>query len=261
MPVPFGLLCHHTPHHPTCVSLPNLSTPPCPTPKVMESCKRGPAQSISRWVQRARRRIERMETLPEHDAVTDAAGAAGGADDSAHGMAKAIVDQLEKLVAYLEKSLSSASRVEESILVDILHHPHRLLGADESISQDRFLRQLIQHIRRLDTEEGESVDRDLRLEVLKILRRMMIPELFTGDDRSLRIALLSLFFDEAVLADAAFHLRPTDTLEIDPAEQNLLDKNGASLLVAELIMSSDDSGTFYEVGFMSRVLLLLFYRI
>ncbi|EGD76540.1 type I inositol triphosphate receptor [Salpingoeca rosetta] len=210
---------------------------------VMESCKRGPAQSISRWVQRARRRIEHMETLPEHEAVN---ATSDSQEDSTHGMAKAIVDHLEKLVAYLARSLSSASRVEVSILVDILHHPHRLRDMNMGISQDRFLRQLIQHIRRLESEEPETIDRELRLEVLKILRRMMVPELFTGDDRNLRIALLSLFFDEDVLADAAFHLRPTDTLEIDPGQQNLLDKNGASLLVAELIMASDDSGTFYE---------------
>lgn len=89
------------------------------------------------------------------------------------------------------------------------------------------------------------------------MRRMMIPELFTGDDRGLRIALLSLFFEQDVLADEAFHLRPTDTLEIDPEQQNLLDKSGASLLVAELIMTIDDAGTFYEVYTLCRYSIVI----
>lgn len=130
--------------------------------QVMESCKRGPAQSISRWIQRARRRIERMESLPEHTVTTQSFNSRK--DDTA-SVARVIVDELEKMVAYFDRSVSSASRVEVSILVDILHHPNWLRDINGSVSQDHFLCQLIQHIRRMDTDEPEVLDRDLRLEV------------------------------------------------------------------------------------------------
>ena len=84
------------------------------------------------------------------------------------------------------------------------------------------------------------------MQVLGVLNRTLQPELYSGDDRTLRMHLLALFFEESVLEDPAFHLDPTDTLEVDEGVQNLLDKGGASVLVIELVMVSDHVPTFYE---------------
>ena len=157
-----------------------------------------------------------------------------------------MVDQLESIVAILVKSMSASARVEESILVDVLHHPHRLRGINKDIDQSTFLSKLVSHIR-CKEDDSESVDKQLRLEVLSVLNRMLNPEHYAGDDRTLRLALLRAFFDEDALSDPSFHLKPTDTLEVSEEVQNLLDSSGASVLVIELIMVSEHTHTFYQV--------------
>eukprot|EP00056_Hartaetosiga_gracilis_P007617 m.110530 g.110530 ORF g.110530 m.110530 type:complete len:2634 (+) comp12749_c0_seq1:91-7992(+) len=229
--------------------------------KIVEACSRcntSTLKGLSRWVRRARSRLELKKRGSETSGQSRRQSTAGfgTSDIDQDGMnAKLIVDHLEKIVIHLSLSMESSGRVEGSILVDILHHPHRLKDMNTSISQSKFLRQLLHHTRHMDADDPDGDNRALRLDILKNLRRMMIPELFTGDDRNLRISLLGLFFNVDVLADSSFHLKPTDLLEIDPEEQTLLDTNGASDLVAELIMNSEDSPTFYEAVRLGIALL------
>eukprot|EP00055_Hartaetosiga_balthica_P018162 m.129598 g.129598 ORF g.129598 m.129598 type:complete len:2620 (+) comp9461_c1_seq6:133-7992(+) len=228
--------------------------------EAISKCNTSTLKGLSRWVKRARKRLAKKKVIegakPSNNQSRRTSLSFQTTEEEHDGaMAKLIVDHLEKLVINLSLAMESSGRVEGSILVDILHHPHRLREMNTSISQSKFLRQLLHHTRNMDTHDPDGENRTLRLDVLKNLRRMMIPELFTGEDRSLRIALLGLFFNTDVLADASFHLKPTDLLEIDPAEQTLLDTNGASELVAELIMHSEDSPTFYEAVRLGIALL------
>lgn len=169
--------------------------------------------------------------------------------------AKNIVDQLEVLAAFLEESLQAATRAELSILVDVLHHPDWLRNINPGMCQGQFLANLISHSHMKESEDPDGHERQLRLKVLNVLCLMMEPELFTGDDRKLRVELLSQYFDADRLTDSSFHLQPTDTLQVQPEVQNLLDSNGASDLVIDLIMVADDSKTFFEAVRLGIALL------
>jgi hypothetical protein len=47
--------------------------------------------------------------------------------------------------------------------VDVLHHPHRLLGINGAIDQSRFVAHIISHIQCGDGTEPDRVDPALRL--------------------------------------------------------------------------------------------------
>lgn len=150
--------------------------------------------------------------------------------------ADTVVDALHDMVGRMCKALQPEAVAEEAVLVEVLFQPNALSGG-ESISQSAFLQHLIEHLRTLSAGQDPEEARRLRVAMLPALCRMMAPDEVAPDQQALRGALVNLFFSKPALVHAA-----RETVAV----QNLLDVNGASQLVIDLITRVDDVNVFFE---------------
>lgn len=154
--------------------------------------------------------------------------------------AQQVVDEFDDLTLALQADMATPGRVEMSILVDIFLQPHILHGINESVSQARFLQRIITSTRDIDCADSHGAGARLRAKMLAVLCRMMSPEPFTGSHRKLRLTLLDRYFDHSLVCTSSLHVRASE-IEDPEAVQNLLDSQGAAMLVVDLVMHNEDA--------------------
>uniref|UniRef100_A0A5F8H1Z3 Inositol 1,4,5-trisphosphate receptor n=1 Tax=Monodelphis domestica TaxID=13616 RepID=A0A5F8H1Z3_MONDO len=145
---------------------------------------------------------------------------------------KNIIEKLQDIITTLEERLKPLVEAELSVLVDVLHWPELLFleGSDayQRCESGGFLSKLIQHTK--DLMESEE---KLCIKVLRTLQQMLLKKRKYGD-RDIGV-------DQDWSHIAAIHCR--------------LDKEGATKLVSDLIMSTKNEKIFQEsIGLAIRLL-------
>lgn len=167
---------------------------------------------------------------------------------------RTVVEELRVIVKQLQLSMLDVSSVELSVLVEILHKPHLIIGIDGKIAQGAFLTTFIRHVRAIKTGKDDS-KHHLKLNMLRILCMMLQPQRFSGDNRRLRLELLPVYFTEDEMGKESFQLKPIETAEVAEEVQNLLDENGASDLLIDLINDADSAELFQQTLLLGIALL------
>lgn len=193
--------------------------------------------------------------------------ASGSGGRGAHPSDRTVIEVLQDLVCLLEEQLRPLVQAELSVLVDVLHHPEMLFPANTEARAkcSAFVSKLVQHTQHLLLEREE----DLCIRVLQTLRQMMSDADYGEKGEVLRQSLLVRYFGKppskregngggaATPASSAGggrspRLGPAMGPLLSRAEMTLaevqcqLDKEGASDLVAELIMMSPSLPIFLE---------------
>uniref|UniRef100_A0A5F8G2F2 Inositol 1,4,5-trisphosphate receptor n=1 Tax=Monodelphis domestica TaxID=13616 RepID=A0A5F8G2F2_MONDO len=147
---------------------------------------------------------------------------------------KNIIEKLQDIITTLEERLKPLVEAELSVLVDVLHWPELLFleGSDayQRCESGGFLSKLIQHTK--DLMESEE---KLCIKVLRTLQQMLLKKRKYGERVSVGLD------DQDWSHIAAIHCR--------------LDKEGATKLVSDLIMSTKNEKIFQEsIGLAIRLL-------
>lgn len=164
---------------------------------------------------------------------------------------KNIVEKLQDIINVLEEQLKPLVEAEQSVLVDVLHHPE-LLFAEGTDPRTRcetggFISKLIQHTKNLMSSEEK-----LCIKVLRTLQQMLMKK-NDYEDRGnlLRKTLLNNYLQnkkssaKGETTDNSATGQDQDWSIIAPI-QCKLDREGATKLVADLIMSSKNDKIFQE---------------
>ncbi|KAG9471555.1 hypothetical protein GDO78_014283 [Eleutherodactylus coqui] len=164
---------------------------------------------------------------------------------------KNIVEKLQDIINVLEEQLKPLVEAEQSVLVDVLHHPE-LLFAEGTDPRSRcetggFISKLIQHTKNLMSSEEK-----LCTKVLRTLQQMLVKK-NNYDDRGnlLRKTLLNNYLQnkksnaKGETTDNFAIGQDQDWSAIAPI-QCKLDREGATKLVADLIMNSKNDKIFQE---------------
>ncbi|XP_077151617.1 inositol 1,4,5-trisphosphate-gated calcium channel ITPR3 isoform X2 [Ranitomeya variabilis] len=164
---------------------------------------------------------------------------------------KNIVEKLQDIINVLEEQLKPLVEAEQSVLVDVLHHPE-LLFAEGTDPRSRcesggFISKLIQHTKNLMSSEEK-----LCIKVLRTLQQMLVKK-NNYEDRGnlLRKTLLNNYLQskkssaKGETTDNSAMGQDQDWSIIAPI-QCKLDREGATKLVADLIMSSKNDKIFQE---------------
>ncbi|KAM4046679.1 inositol 1,4,5-trisphosphate-gated calcium channel ITPR3 isoform 2-T2 [Anomaloglossus baeobatrachus] len=164
---------------------------------------------------------------------------------------KNIVEKLQDIINVLEEQLKPLVEAEQSVLVDVLHHPE-LLFAEGTDPRSRcesggFISKLIQHTKNL-----MSTEEKLCIKVLRTLQQMLVKK-NNYEDRGnlLRKTLLTNYLQskkssaKGETTDISAMGQDQDWSIIAPI-QCKLDREGATKLVADLIMSSKNDKIFQE---------------
>jgi hypothetical protein len=198
---------------------------------------------------------------------TNSSSAVGGGYSDLHAQT-AVINIFSEVVKLLCHGLEPAALVEKSVLVEVLHRPNLLIGIDATVTQAGLLAKLIMHARQMDvgsggsggsssssSQEQESENRSLRITILGALCRMMVPEVMTRERLEMRITMMYQYFTEACMKSVLSRARLEQHASVDTEVQNLLDRNGASLLVIDLVMTSDDALIFDQAMQLGIALL------
>ncbi|XP_068125479.1 inositol 1,4,5-trisphosphate-gated calcium channel ITPR3 isoform X2 [Hyperolius riggenbachi] len=164
---------------------------------------------------------------------------------------KNIVEKLQEIINVLEEKLKPLVEAEQSVLVDVLHHPELLFieGTDARVRCESggFISKLIQHTKNLMSSEEK-----LCIKVLRTLQQMLMKKNnYEERGNLLRKALLSNYLQnkkssaKGETADSSATGQDHDWSVIAPI-QCKLDREGATKLVADLIMSSKNDKIFQE---------------
>ncbi|XP_056413537.1 inositol 1,4,5-trisphosphate receptor type 3 isoform X2 [Hyla sarda] len=164
---------------------------------------------------------------------------------------KNIVEKLQDIINVLEEQLKPLVEAEQSVLVDVLHHPE-LLFVEGTKPRSRcesggFISKLIQHTKNLMSSEEK-----LCIKVLRTLQQMLVKK-SNYEDRGnlLRKTLLNNYLQnkksiaKGETTDNSATGQDQDWSVIAPI-QCKLDREGATKLVADLIMSSKNEKIFQE---------------
>ncbi|CAJ0938463.1 unnamed protein product [Ranitomeya imitator] len=186
-----------------------------------------------------------------------------------------IIEKLQDVVASLEQQFSSMVLAEFSVLVDVLHSPELLFpdGTDGRIRCGAFMSKLINHTKKLMEKEEK-----LCIKILQTLREMLDKK----DGFSEQPTLYSSVHDEALRVPAAkaincnhhgltlrkillhryFKAEPGSPTsgsvgfsKSGPSVVCLLDKEGASELIIDVIVSTKNDRIFSE-GILLGIALL-----
>ncbi|KAG8588891.1 hypothetical protein GDO81_006140 [Engystomops pustulosus] len=164
---------------------------------------------------------------------------------------KNIVEKLQDIINVLEEQLKPLVEAEQSVLVDVLHHPE-LLFAEGTDPRSRcetggFISKLIQHTKNLMSSEEK-----LCIKVLRTLQQMLVKK-NNYEDRGnlLRKTLLNNYLQNKKTSSKG---ETTDNFAVGQDQdwsviapiQCKLDREGATKLVADLIMSSKNDKIFQE---------------
>ncbi|MEE6493007.1 hypothetical protein FKM82_016698 [Ascaphus truei] len=164
---------------------------------------------------------------------------------------KNIVEKLQDIINVLEERLKPLVEAELSVLVDVLHHPELLFveGTDARLRCESggFISKLIQHTKNLMSSEEK-----LCIKVLRTLQQMLMKKNSYGERGNLlRRTLLSNYLQskksnsKGEIADN-FATGQDQDWSMIAAIQCKLDREGATKLVSDLIMSSKNDKIFLE---------------
>ncbi|XP_042689481.1 inositol 1,4,5-trisphosphate receptor type 3 isoform X2 [Centrocercus urophasianus] len=164
---------------------------------------------------------------------------------------KNIIEKLQDIINALEDRLKPLVEAELSVLVDVLHRPELLFmegtEAYQRCESGGFLSKLVQHTKDLmETEEK------LCIKVLRTLQQMLVKRNKYGERGNLlRKMLLNNYLQnkksssKGEIVDAAGGGQDQDWSAI-AAVQCRLDREGATKLVADLIMNTKNEKIFQE---------------
>uniref|UniRef100_A0A8B9ZME9 Inositol 1,4,5-trisphosphate receptor n=1 Tax=Anas zonorhyncha TaxID=75864 RepID=A0A8B9ZME9_9AVES len=164
---------------------------------------------------------------------------------------KNIIEKLQDIINALEDRLKPLVEAELSVLVDVLHRPELLFmegtEAYQRCESGGFLSKLVQHTKDLmETEEK------LCIKVLRTLQQMLVKRNKYGERGNLlRKMLLNNYLQnkksssKGEIMDAAGGGQDQDWSAI-AAVQCRLDREGATKLVADLIMNTKNEKIFQE---------------
>uniref|UniRef100_A0A8C3NT51 Inositol 1,4,5-trisphosphate receptor n=1 Tax=Cyanoderma ruficeps TaxID=181631 RepID=A0A8C3NT51_9PASS len=164
---------------------------------------------------------------------------------------KNIIEKLQDIINALEDRLKPLVDAELSVLVDVLHRPELLFmegtEAFQRCESGGFLSKLVQHTKDLmETEEK------LCIKVLKTLQQMLVKRNKYGERGNLlRKMLMNNYLQnkrsssKGEMGDAAGGGQDQDWSAI-AAVQCRLDREGATKLVADLIMNTKNEKIFQE---------------
>ncbi|XP_028925641.1 inositol 1,4,5-trisphosphate receptor type 3 [Ornithorhynchus anatinus] len=173
---------------------------------------------------------------------------------------KNIIEKLQDIINTLEERLQPLVEAELSVLVDVLHRPELLFleGTDayQRCESGGFLSKLIQHSK--DLMESEE---KLCIKVLRTLQQMLVKKSQYGDrGNTLRKMLLNNYLQNRKSSSKGEIPDPSGSGQdqdwaLVAATQCRLDKEGATKLVSDLIMSTKNEKIFQEsIGLAIRLL-------
>ncbi|XP_060550895.1 inositol 1,4,5-trisphosphate receptor type 2 isoform X4 [Pantherophis guttatus] len=181
-----------------------------------------------------------------------------------------IIEKLQDVVASLEEQFNPMMQAEFSVLVDVLRSPELLFpeGSDARIRCGAFMSKLINHTKRLMEKEEK-----LCIKILQTLREMLDQkDSFVEEGSNLRKILLNRYFKGDYGGNINGHLsgsygKPLQSgatfsgQDVDKSAasmhdiQCLLDKEGASELVTDVIVSTKNDRIFSEAILLGIALL------
>ncbi|XP_068133695.1 inositol 1,4,5-trisphosphate-gated calcium channel ITPR2 isoform X3 [Hyperolius riggenbachi] len=179
-----------------------------------------------------------------------------------------IIEKLQDVVASLEHQFSPMVLAEFSVLVDVLHSPELLFpdGTDARIRCGAFMSKLINHTKKLMEKEEK-----LCIKILQTLREMLDKkDSFTEQGVTLRKILLNRYFKGDLSLNGPLSVgygkAATSVAYSGPDSdrksgasmmeiQCLLDKEGASELIIDVIVSTKNDRIFSE-GILLGIALL-----
>uniref|UniRef100_A0A8C5LP94 Inositol 1,4,5-trisphosphate receptor n=1 Tax=Leptobrachium leishanense TaxID=445787 RepID=A0A8C5LP94_9ANUR len=164
---------------------------------------------------------------------------------------KNIVEKLQDVINTLEERLKPLVEAELSVLVDVLQHPELLFaeGTDARLRCESggFISKLIQHTKNLMSDEEK-----LCIKVLRTLQQMLMKKSSYGEQGNfLRKALLNNYLQSKKSnakgeAAAISSTGQDQDWSMIASIQSKLDREGATKLVSDLIMSTKNDKIFQE---------------
>uniref|UniRef100_A0A7N4PCW2 Inositol 1,4,5-trisphosphate receptor n=1 Tax=Sarcophilus harrisii TaxID=9305 RepID=A0A7N4PCW2_SARHA len=179
-----------------------------------------------------------------------------------------IIEKLQDVVGSLEQQFSPMMQAEFSVLVDVLYSPELLFpeGSDARIRCGAFMSKLINHTKKLMEKEEK-----LCIKILQTLREMLEKkDSFVEEGNTLRKILLNRYFKGdygtgvngplsgtySKTVQGNFSGQDSDKMGISVSDiQCLLDKEGASELVIDVIVNTKNDKIFSE-GILLGIALL-----
>ncbi|XP_015284919.1 PREDICTED: inositol 1,4,5-trisphosphate receptor type 2 [Gekko japonicus] len=181
-----------------------------------------------------------------------------------------IIEKLQDVVTSLEQQFSPMMQAEFSVLVDVLRSPELLFpeGSDARIRCGAFMSKLINHTKRLMEKEEK-----LCIKILQTLREMLDEKnSFAEEGSNLRKILLNRYFKgdhgnsisgpvsssygKTAQGGGSFSGQDSDKSGVSMHDiQCLLDKEGASELVTDVIVSTKNDRIFSEAILLGIALL------
>uniref|UniRef100_A0A8B9GJE9 Inositol 1,4,5-trisphosphate receptor n=1 Tax=Amazona collaria TaxID=241587 RepID=A0A8B9GJE9_9PSIT len=172
-----------------------------------------------------------------------------------------IIEKLQDVVSSLEQQFTPMMQAEFSVLVDVLHSPELLFpeGSDARIRCGAFMSKLINHTKKLMEKEEK-----LCIKILQTLREMLDKKTnFAEEGNTLRKILLYRYFKgeygsgmNGPLSASGFSGQDSDKSGVTMFDiQCLLDKEGASELVIDVIVNTRNDRIFSE-GILLGIALL-----
>uniref|UniRef100_A0A8B9Q1C3 Inositol 1,4,5-trisphosphate receptor n=1 Tax=Apteryx owenii TaxID=8824 RepID=A0A8B9Q1C3_APTOW len=172
-----------------------------------------------------------------------------------------IIEKLQDVVSSLEQQFTPMMQAEFSVLVDVLHSPELLFpeGSDARIRCGAFMSKLINHTKKLMEKEEK-----LCIKILQTLREMLDKKTnFVEEGNTLRKILLYRYFKgdygsgmNGPLTGSGFSGQDSDKSGVSIFDiQCLLDKEGASELVIDVIVNTKNDRIFSE-GILLGIALL-----
>ncbi|KAJ7424022.1 inositol 1,4,5-trisphosphate receptor type 1 [Willisornis vidua] len=181
-----------------------------------------------------------------------------------------IIEKLQDVVSSLEQQFTPMMQAEFSVLVDVLHSPELLFpeGSDARIRCGAFMSKLINHTKKLMEKEEK-----LCIKILQTLREMLDKKTnFAEEGNTLRKILLNRYFkgeygsgmngplcatySKTAQVGGGFSGQDSDKSGVTMFDiQCLLDKEGASELVIDVIVNTRNDRIFSE-GILLGIALL-----
>uniref|UniRef100_A0A8C3MPK5 Inositol 1,4,5-trisphosphate receptor n=1 Tax=Geospiza parvula TaxID=87175 RepID=A0A8C3MPK5_GEOPR len=160
-----------------------------------------------------------------------------------------IIEKLQDVVSSLEQQFTPMMQAEFSVLVDVLHSPELLFpeGSDARIRCGAFMSKLINHTKKLMEKEEK-----LCIKILQTLREMLDKKTnFAEEGNTLRKILLYRYFK----GEYGSGMNGPLSASYSKTAQCLLDKEGASELVIDVIVNTRNDRIFSE-GILLGIALL-----
>uniref|UniRef100_A0A8C5UJB0 Inositol 1,4,5-trisphosphate receptor n=1 Tax=Malurus cyaneus samueli TaxID=2593467 RepID=A0A8C5UJB0_9PASS len=160
-----------------------------------------------------------------------------------------IIEKLQDVVSSLEQQFTPMMQAEFSVLVDVLHSPELLFpeGSDARIRCGAFMSKLINHTKKLMEKEEK-----LCIKILQTLREMLDKKTnFAEEGNTLRKILLYRYFK----GEYGSGMNGPLSTSYSKTAQCLLDKEGASELVIDVIVNTRNDRIFSE-GILLGIALL-----